>query len=284
MLAHLFPQLNEPLEPIPTGLSPRLSALEDIQAIVFDIYGTLVLSGTGDISIAQTIDRESELQHILNNQGYRIDKKTQLLEQFYSLIREDHANSKASGAVYPEVDIVEIWSRFLAKHFSDLVEPTRLKEIAIRFECAVNPVWPMPDLETVLFKINALNKTLGIVSNAQFYTPLMLEGFTHKKIHELGFQEDLSVWSYKEGLGKPSMTLFEKLSRALTQRNIAPHQALYVGNDMLNDIWTASQAGFRTALFAGDQRSLRLRETDERCKDLNPDIVVTELTQLLEII
>ena len=163
MLAHLFPQLNEPLEPIPTGLSPRLSALEDIQAIVFDIYGTLVLSGTGDISIAQTIDRESELQHILNNQGYRIDKNTQLLEQFYSLIQEDHANSKASGAVYPEVDIVEIWSRFLAKHFSDLVEPTRLKEIAIRFECAVNPVWPMPDLETVLFKINALNKTLGIV-------------------------------------------------------------------------------------------------------------------------
>jgi len=33
-------------------------------------------------------------------------------------------------------------------------------------------------------------------------------------------------------------------------------KTLYVGNDMLNDIWTATEAGCRTVLFAGDQRSL----------------------------
>ena len=53
---------------------------------------------------------------------------------------------------------------------------------------------------------------------------------------------------------------------------------------MLNDIWTASQAGLKTALFAGDQRSLRLRETDDRCQGLEPDVVITELNQLVHIL
>jgi putative hydrolase of the HAD superfamily len=49
---------------------------------------------------------------------------------------------------------------------------------------------------------------------------------------------------------------------------------------MLKDIWCAAQAGFKTALFAGDRRSLRKREDDERCKNHRPDAVVTELAQI----
>jgi putative hydrolase of the HAD superfamily len=159
-----------------------------------------------------------------------------------------------------------------------------LKFMAIRFECAVNPVWPMPGLESVLESLSKRGMPLGIVSNAQFYTPIMLESFTGKRLSELGFQEDLSVWSYRERLGKPSVELFETLNRSLSSRGIRPEQALYVGNDMLNDIWTASQAGLKTALFAGDQRSLRLRETDDRCQGLEPDVVITELNQLVHIL
>jgi putative hydrolase of the HAD superfamily len=65
---------------------------------------------------------------------------------------------------------------------------------------------------------------------------------------------------------------------------IEPPQTLYVGNDMLKDITPASRIGFRTALFAGDARSFRMRENDERVKDFQPDLVVTELTQLLQVL
>lgn len=284
MLADLFPTLNQAFTPISTGLDPKLSKLENIQAVIFDIYGTLVLSGTGDISIAQSVNKESELRSILTSSGYSIPEGVRLLDQFYHLIKEDHDKSKAKGAIYPEVDILEIWDRFIKNQFDSTSDLTSLQALAIRFECAVNPVWPMPGLESTLKQIQTLNYPLGIVSNAQFYTPLMLEGFTRKTIRELGFEDDLSVWSYKERLGKPSTELFEKLSEALSQRGIKPEQALYVGNDMLNDIWTASQAGLKTALYAGDERSLRLRESDDRCRELNPDIIVTELQQLLEVI
>jgi putative hydrolase of the HAD superfamily len=55
-----------------------------------------------------------------------------------------------------------------------------------------------------------------------------------------------------------------------------------VGNDMLKDIWPAARLGCKTALFAGDRRSLRLREDDERCRELEPDLVVDDLSQLAQ--
>ena len=284
MITHLFKDLNSPLAPIPTGLEAQLPQLTDIQAVIFDIYGTLVISGTGDISIAEQVDREEVLRSFLTATGSEIPLDVAVSGLFYGLIKEDHQESKARGAAYPEVDILEIWDRLISKLRLQAPDEETLKVMAIRFECAVNPVWPMPGLVSVLESLRKRQLPLGIVSNAQFYTPVMLESFTGKTLTELGFQKDLSVWSYKERLGKPSVELFQKLNRSLSSRGIQPEQTLYVGNDMLNDIWTANQAGLKTALFAGDKRSLRLRDTDERCQGLEPDLVITELAQLFHIL
>jgi putative hydrolase of the HAD superfamily len=53
---------------------------------------------------------------------------------------------------------------------------------------------------------------------------------------------------------------------------------------MLNDIYPAHLLGFKTALYAGDQRSLRRRENDSRCQSLTPDRVITSLDQIFTII
>ena len=53
-----------------------------------------------------------------------------------------------------------------------------------------------------------------------------------------------------------------------------------VGNDVRNDLLGARAAGLRTALFAGDARSLRLRRDDPRCAAVCPDLVLTHLSQL----
>jgi putative hydrolase of the HAD superfamily len=53
---------------------------------------------------------------------------------------------------------------------------------------------------------------------------------------------------------------------------------------MLNDIYPAKNAGFNTALFAGDARSLRLRKDIPECKTLSADLVITDLIQLLDYI
>lgn len=69
-----------------------------------------------------------------------------------------------------------------------------------------------------------------------------------------------------------------------SQKSITPRQTLYVGNDMLNDILPAAQVGFRTALFAADKRSLRLRKDDPRVSQTVPDIVVTNLEEVADCV
>ena len=66
----------------------------------------------------------------------------------------------------------------------------------------------------------------------------------------------------------------------LGSKGIQPASVLFVGNDMLNDIYPAHAIGFQTALFAGDRRSLRLRTDDPRCAALRPELVLTDLGQL----
>jgi putative hydrolase of the HAD superfamily len=53
---------------------------------------------------------------------------------------------------------------------------------------------------------------------------------------------------------------------------------------MRNDILPAHRAGFQSILFAGDQRSLRLRQDDPSCRSIRPDAVITDLFQLKDLL
>ena len=81
--------------------------------------------------------------------------------------------------------------------------------------------------------------------------------------------------------GKTGAEVVEFCGRGLLNK-VFFNEAVYVGNDMLNDVWAASEAGLRTAWFAGDSRSCRPREDDSRCRGLVPDVVLTSLMQLPE--
>jgi putative hydrolase of the HAD superfamily len=91
-------------------------------------------------------------------------------------------------------------------------------------------------------------------------------------------------YSFQHEVAKPSLALFDMASENLAARGIEPIAVLYVGNDMLNDIYPAHTVGFQTALFAGDRRSVRLRPDDPRCADLKSELVLTDLGQLVQYI
>jgi len=290
-LHRVYRELSRPLEPLATSVTPVLGPIPCIKAVIFDIYGTLVVSGTGDISLAEKQDRESLLRDTLTELGVSLEIREgfSVSEYFHGLIKREHQRLREVGADYPEVEIREIWQQLIEEGnksgwLSGAVTPRQIELAAVRFECRVNPVWPMPGMKSALDKLRATSFTLGIVSNAQFYTPIMLEAFTGQSLESLGFDPTLCVWSYLGLRGKPSAELFPELLLTLKERGLSSDECLFVGNDMLNDIWTAKQAGLKTCLFAGDRRSLRLRETDVRCSDLKPDAIMTELAQLGEIL
>jgi putative hydrolase of the HAD superfamily len=142
----------------------------------------------------------------------------------------------------------------------------------------------MPNLEKMLSACKKSKILLGIISNAQFYTPYLFEWFLDSNLRDLGFHQDLTIFSYKSGHAKPSEFMFKYTAEKLKNLDIPAESTLYMGNDMLNDIYPAEKAGFKTALFAGDARSLRLRKNSPQCRNLSPDLVITDLIQLLEYI
>ncbi|MDZ7693344.1 MAG: HAD family hydrolase [Balneolaceae bacterium] len=157
------------------------------------------------------------------------------------------------------------------------------QRFAVEYEFRFNPVCPMPDLMDTLLSLKNKRYILGIISNSQFYTSLAFEALTNETVAEAGFDSDLLVWSYQASVKKPSLHFYERFEKALIQKHkMKPDQVLYVGNDMLKDVMPASKLGMRTALFAGDTRSLKLRPDDPRCSDISPDIVITELNQVLD--
>ena len=265
-----------PISPLPTSLHQSGKLKKKIKSILFDVYGTLFISGSGDISIAKREARQTEkLEKLLHKFGINKDPQT-ILKGFFSTIDNEHEILRKKGIDFPEVEIDQIWMRVLENK-----DPDTIRVFAVEFELIVNPVYPMPHLEKMLAICKDLNVLMGIISNAQFYTPYLFNWFLDSNPEDLGFHPDLILYSYKFGHAKPSTFMFQVAVERLKKRDIPAHSALYIGNDMLNDIYPAKKTGFQTALFAGDARSLRLRKDDPKCKDLSADLVITDLVQIL---
>lgn len=264
-----------PLRPIPTGMRQRGRLKPPIKCLLCDIYGTLFISASGDIGSAGLLDRRSaQLDQLLSRYGHLISAE-KVLKRLHRTIQNFHAASRGQGIDYPEVVIETVWEKVLA--FDD---SQRLRKFAVEFEMIVNPVWPMPGLEKLLEHCRFNGIALGIISNAQFFTPYLFEWLLAATPVQLGFDAELIWYSYRNGCAKPSPALFQMARRILAGRGIAQQHVAFIGNDMRNDIRPAQRAGFQTILFAGDSRSLRLRADDSLCKDLAPDRVINDLNQL----
>ena len=61
---------------------------------------------------------------------------------------------------------------------------------------------------------------------------------------------------------------------------LAPAAIFYLGNDITKDVLPARELGFRTGLFAGDARSLRLGGLSGDEATATADAVITDLAQL----
>lgn len=289
-----FKKLSEPLEPIDTKTISTLRELEDIRVITYDFYGTLFISGVGDIGIDDGHVNADLLTETLENSGVEILDESAGRAGFkvYNQVVDKHIQSlKKDGIEYPEPDIRTVWKDVLnemeSKGLINYSKRDSLPDIlSVEFEARMNPVWPMEDAVDTLTYFKDRGLTQGIISNSQFYTPIVLEALTGHTLGELGFEKKLLHWSFEENLKKPGLQFYRGFIEKLDDfdPNISPSNVLYVGNDMLKDVYPAHHFGMKTALFAGDKRSLKWREDDERCKNLLPDLIITSLSELKKCI
>jgi len=264
------------MHPLSAGVVSHGELKKNVRAVLFDIYGTLFVSGSGDIGEAREQVETGRLSRLLER--YRISQTPdEVKRRYFDEIERVHALRKEEGVDVPEVEIDRVWMRVLG---TEDLERSRM--FACEFEMIFNPVWPMPYLGDLLRRLREDKRIMGLVSNAQFFTPFLFEMFLESSLLELGFHPRLIILSFQHGRAKPSIVLFDMARETLEEMGIESEEVLYVGNDMLNDIYPAYRSGFQTALFAGDRRSLRLRDDDRRCSGISPELVVTDLEQLSE--
>ncbi|MEW6673328.1 MAG: HAD family hydrolase [Thermodesulfobacteriota bacterium] len=269
----------KPMKPIPATKEKSGKPLKGIQCVMFDIYGTLLISASGDINLVQEkFQHFDKIEYLINKFKIDIEPKP-LVAALCQAIDSVHRAKRAKGIIFPEVEIDRIWMQVLNNRDREFV-----RKFALEYELIINPVYPMPHLDELLKVCRSKNMRMGLISNAQFYTVDLFKWLLGAAPVDLGFHPDLIFLSYLTGYAKPSPEPFQRSADVLKNMNIHTQSVLFLGNDMLNDILPARNIGFKTALFAGDKRSLRLREDDPRCRNLSPDIVLTDLRQLIEFI
>ncbi len=248
---------------VSTSLLPKEWKPEfaNIKMLVFDVYGTLLHSRMGEISTTEDVTKQDSLRIPELALSLNI-KNTQ--KELNKYIEAEHRHLRAQNIDFPEVNIVEIWKQYSSdsKEFTRPIHDEEAMICSLRFELAVNPSWGMPTALHTLKTLQERGFALGIISNAQFYTELILETLFAPQWNDLRFEH--CVWSYKESVAKPSLELYKTF---LSRAQIAPEQILYVGNDAHKDIAPAKKVGMNTVLFAGDTISFR------------PDAALQEETQ-----
>ena len=281
--------LVHPLTPKPTGVRPKIRQLAGIKAVLFDVYGTLLISGAGDISCGTEANKKREFMAAAQAVGWDVDDtRTAALfvAAWQQKIRALRHRRRRDGVACPEINIEQVWREVLTswhkkQHRVNRFGRDYIRRLAIEYECRVNPVWPMPGLSDVLPRLKAAGLILGIVSNAQFFTPLALAAFPETGWTSGLFDKTLCAWSYRWKEAKPSARMLQAILHRLSRyHGITPGETLVVGNDMRNDILPASRLGCQTALFAGDARSLCWRAEKKECRAVTPSLILTGMAQL----
>lgn len=288
----------EVLHPINLGITKKTGKHNNIKACIFDIYGTLLISASGDIDQADFSDKALGFAFKKAGIGLNVggeerrDLLEDILQRFKDTVKEIHENKKSQGISFPEVDFVNIWASVLKEYnkkgiFSSYSEE-KLKLFTFLFELMSNKIYPMPYMNEVIYKLNQSGIPLGIISNAQFFTPMLMNYFLNDKLEESTeipqFKNELVLYSYLLGRSKPDMNLFHEMKYILwNSYGIKAEESIYIGNDMYNDVYPAYHAGFQAALFAGDKRSLRWRKNFDEVRDVQPHYIITDLRDLLSL-
>ncbi|MCB0334411.1 MAG: HAD family hydrolase [Bdellovibrionales bacterium] len=280
-------ELSPALLPHPTEVEPHLPRLDTVKAVLFDVYGTLFVSEAGEIGTTESDVHRTAFVEALQSAGFTFADRHigNAISRYGELNRQQRQCLRDQGIDHPEMDIVALWRDLLVPlqeqgALFGKISDEAIQRVAIEYEYRLNKASLMPGFHETLDALRFAQIPFGLISNAQFYSLYLFDAFAGKSVRACGFEPGLTSWSFECGASKPSQIIFDPVLQGLSELNLEPHQALYVGNDMKNDVHGAAKQGMKTALFAGDARSLRLREDDPSLNGTQPDVVLTELAQL----
>jgi FMN phosphatase YigB (HAD superfamily) len=284
---------------------PHLVRLPGVRAVTWSLYGTLLAVTGGelyfehpqrfvmDVALDKTIQEFKMWGAMTRKPGQPAD----YLRQVYLDLLAGQRTAPAGSEKHPEIGADRLWEGFIkrllqkdykfdAGFYGSLNEFSR--KVAYFFHASLQGSDCYAGAAAALRQVRAAGLVQGVLADAQFFTLVQLQrGLCRQDptatVEDL-FDPDVRALSHEVRGRKPSERLFRHALGALAQRGVAPDQVLHVGSRVAHDVVPARRLGMKTALFAGDKASLQATPQQLREAGSRPDVLLTELTQIADVV
>ncbi len=212
----------------------------DVRALLFDVNGTLI-----DIETDEWMEEAYRaIGHYLTYQGISL-RRGEVRDLYFRIMKEQFA---ASREKYPEFDVVAVWRELLRRYstaYTRSLTQEKLDQMPLFLAelqrgISRRRLVAFPGTQEILAQLKTSYR-LAVVSDAQ-------SAYGLPELRAVGLADYFApiVISGDYGYRKPDTRLFQT---ALTQLQVCPEEAIFIGDDRFRDVMGARQAGMRTILF-----------------------------------
>jgi len=295
-----------PPSPVPVKAKPFLEPQEGVRAVTWNVYGTLLCLLDGDLiwehpekfvthlAMDKTIQEFKMWKAMTRKPGHPAEY---MLLLFRNALSDLQLRPAPAGEKHPEVPADKIWENIVKKllaneytfdtsFYGSLDDYCR--KIAYFYHASLQGCACYPGAVRALRHVKTCGKAQGLLTDGQVFTAVQLsrallaQGATEEL--DALFDKDLRTFSCEVNGRRPSERLFKAALAKLAARGIEPGEVLHVGSSIDKDVVPAKKLGMRTALFAGDKTSLQATKSQLKDPDTQPDVLLTELTQIEEVL
>lgn len=281
---------------------PHLTRLP-VKAVMWTVYGTLVAvpSGEllfepppgplGDFVFENALEKTIKEFKMWNSMSRKPGKPSEYMGELYkkavATLRLTSGGEAAAEKVWE--DIVKKLQQKEYTYDAGMYGPLEeyCRKIAYFFHASLQGAGAYPGAADALRMVAEAGKAQGLLADGQTFTLGQLRRCARKDdpTFEPGMfvRPELRVLSAEAKAKKPTEALFKAAAAALAAKGIRPAETLHVGSSLPRDVAPAKRYGFRTALFAGDKNSLVASGDQLKDPALRPDVMLTELTQVIEV-
>ena len=244
-------------------------AIVSLRWIVFDAVGTLIYP-TPDVATAY--------HRVGSSHGSRLSRD-EVRDRFRSAFRrtENSDRSGESGMKTCEADEVERWRQVVAEVFDDLPPPAADDCLRKLFGHFARPdAWAcFDDVAPTLAALRERGFNIAVASNFDSRLHSVCDGLP--PLDEIGVR----VVSSEVGFNKPSLGFYEAVLRLV---DASPDEVIVVGDDAINDVQGAEQAGLRGVLIDRGGTRLFSTEASESAAATGRGTIIHSLSEVLELI
>jgi FMN phosphatase YigB (HAD superfamily) len=284
---------------------PHLKRLPEVRAVLWNVYGTLLAVPFGELVFEhpQPFVMQMALEKTIaefkmwGSMSRKPGQPSEYMGYIYRTLLDEQRMAPSPGEKHPEIAAERVWEgvikklfqkeyQFDASFYGSLNEYS--KKVAYFFHASLQGTACYAGADVALQMVADAGLVQGLCGDGQCFTPVQLQ----RGLDALGgglrldavIPPERQVLSHEVRGKKPSERLFGHALERLEERGIGPAEVLHVGSRIDKDLLPAKRLGLRTALFAGDRVSLSAAPEQLKDPDSRPDVMVTELAQIAEVI